>query len=111
MDKTSLRSWCEIDLNALEHNIGFIRSVIGTYPKIMAIVKADAYGHGLKQIVLKLKANDCQMIGVASLSEAKEVRKHGCKLPVLLLSAALETEYAAAVRAGFLLTISSVRRS
>ncbi|MEM9444886.1 MAG: alanine racemase [Verrucomicrobiota bacterium] len=108
MDTTSLRSWCEIDLSAFEHNLRTIREVIGNHPEIMAIVKADAYGHGLKKVVLKLKKADCQMIGVASLSEANEVRKYGCKLPILLLSAALRTEYAGAIRAGFLLTLSSI---
>ncbi|MEM9398624.1 MAG: alanine racemase [Verrucomicrobiota bacterium] len=110
MDKSALRSWCEVDLRALEHNVRFIRQKVGQASQIMGVVKADAYGHGLTEISKFLGQTDCQIIGVANLSEAQAAQQalpQSAKIPIILLSAALESEYEAAIRDRVILTVSS----
>lgn len=84
---SDFRVWAEIDLDALASNFQWIRSEIGGKKKIISIVKADAYGHGLKQIVNHLAQNGSHMIGVANLKEAADARAAGGTLPILMLSA------------------------
>ncbi|MDR0532889.1 MAG: alanine racemase [Verrucomicrobiales bacterium] len=108
MKLDKLRSWCEIDLGAITHNLRVIRKKIGPNPKILCLVKADAYGHGIVPLARHFAVSDCQMLGVANLQEALTVRKAGVKLPILLLSAPLTTEYASIIAGGFLIPVSSL---
>ena len=71
-----------IDLAALQHNLSRIRS-LAPASKVMAIVKADAYGHGIERVALALV--DVDGFGVACLEEAEQLRTAGVTLPVLLL--------------------------
>ena len=71
-----------IDLAALQHNLSRIRS-LAPASKVMAIVKADAYGHGIKRVARSLPTVDA--FGVACLEEAEELRMVGITLPILLL--------------------------
>ncbi len=73
----------EIDLRALEHNLGVIKDTIGK-KKIMAIVKANAYSHGIIEISKHLEKN-VDYFGVAFIEEALQLRKVGIKTPILVL--------------------------
>ncbi|MDQ0207481.1 alanine racemase [Alkalicoccobacillus murimartini] len=68
------RAWVDIHLNRLNHNVQQINALISKKTKIMAVVKADAYGHGLEQIVLSLHKVGVTSYAVATLEEAIEVR-------------------------------------
>ena len=74
-----------IDLAALQHNLSRIRS-LAPVSKVMAIVKADAYGHGIERIARSLPAVDA--FGVACLDEAEQLRLLGITHPILLLEGA-----------------------
>lgn len=76
----------EIDLKALDNNIKVIRSIIGNR-KIMSVVKANAYGHGLLPIAKHLVKNDIDYLAVAFIEEAIQLRKEGIKIPILVLGA------------------------
>ena len=74
-----------IDLSALGHNLGQIRALTGQGIKIMGIVKADAYGHGLIPVSQTLEKEGIDCLGVAYLHEALEMRNEGIKLPIVIL--------------------------
>lgn len=81
------RAWVEIDLNALTHNVRGIKRLISPNTDFMAVVKADAYGHGavsVAQTVLKAGAN---WLGVATIPEGIELREAGITAPILVLGA------------------------
>jgi len=84
-DYNKMRSWAEISFSALEHNINEIRSLISPDCKILVPVKADAYGHGAVAVSKKLEQLGVDMLGVACLSEAAELREGGITKPILSL--------------------------
>lgn len=79
------RVWAEIDLDALANNLRWIQ--YGTRRRILTVVKADAYGHGLKQIASHLMQHGTDVLGVANLAEAADVRATGKGWPILMLGA------------------------
>lgn len=101
------RTWVEISLNALEHNVGVVRSLIGNGRKIIAVVKADAYGHGAVQVAKKLVACGVDVLGVANVEEGVEVRRAGLSVPILLLGAALPEEMRDGIEADLSFTLSN----
>lgn len=80
------RAWAEINLDHIAHNIKEIRRVIGKRTEIMAVVKADAYGHGTFETVSTLIENGAQRLAVSMLDEAIQLRKIGVEVPILVLS-------------------------
>ena len=105
---TSYRCWAEVDLGALENNLAWIRHRVGPDIKIMTVVKADAYGHGLKQIAALLMRNGTDIFGVANLGEAGTIRGVGRGWPILMLGACLPDEVASAVRDDVMPSVSSL---
>lgn len=79
-------TWVEIDQGAIAHNVRRIRSMLDDKVALMAVVKADAYGHGAVATSITALANGAQMLGVASLEEAMELRDAGIEAPVLVMS-------------------------
>src|SRR5258706_3017009 len=103
----SYRCWAEIDLGALRGNLSWIRHRVGPSVKILTVVKADAYGHGLKQIAALLMQSGTDIFGVANLTEASAIRGVGKGWPILMLGACLPDEVDAAVRDDVMPTVSS----
>src|ERR1041384_7602108 len=108
---SSYRCWAEVDLSALRENLASIRHRVGPGVKIMTIVKADAYGHGLKQIAALLMQSGTDIFGVANLAEAHVIRSVGKGWPVLMLGACLPEEIDMAVRDDVMPTISSTEEA
>ena len=81
-----------IDLAALEHNYRWLRGLCDPQVKMLAVVKADAYGHGLVPVARRLAAAGVDYLGVGSLEEGLRLRGAGIKLPVLLLLGILPEE-------------------
>lgn len=73
--KQSYRCWAEVDLAALRENLAWLRHRVGPSVKIMTVVKADAYGHGLKQIAALLMQSGTDVFGVANLAEARDSQR------------------------------------
>ncbi|HSH92516.1 MAG TPA: alanine racemase [Roseimicrobium sp.] len=105
------RCWAEVDLDALRENLAWLRHRVGPKVKVMTVVKADAYGHGLKQIATLLMQSGTDIFGVANLAEARAVRGVGKGWPVLMLGACLPDEVETAVRDGVMPTISSLEEA
>jgi alanine racemase len=78
-------TFAEIDLAALQHNFRIIRSALPVTTEILAVVKADAYGHGFEEISRELENLGVNAFGVAFLAEAIQLRKSGIDKPILLL--------------------------
>jgi alanine racemase len=87
-----LRCWAEIDLAALERNLRLIRASLPAHIRYVAVIKADAYGHGLHQTAARLMHAGADLFAVATLAEAAAVRELGPGWPVLLLSPLLPEE-------------------
>lgn len=85
MDKLRRRAWAEIDLKALEHNYHTLRVMLPQGCRLLAPVKADAYGHGAIPVARKLEALGADYLAVASLDEGIELRRAGMKAPILIL--------------------------
>src|SRR5687768_17617629 len=100
----SYRCWAEVDLLALRQNLAWIRHRVGKSTHILTVVKADAYGHGLKQIAAQLMHSGTDLFGVANLAEARLVRNVGSGWPVLLLGATLPDEVEAVIHAEVMAT-------
>ncbi len=88
-----------IDLSALRHNYRQLRRLCAPGVKFMAVVKADAYGHGLLPAARALAAEGADYLGVGSLDEGLVLRQAGINLPVLLLLGILPDEAEKAVAA------------
>ncbi|PYI52944.1 alanine racemase [Paenibacillus flagellatus] len=78
-------TWVEVSMDALRHNIGAFRQALPAGMGLMAVVKADAYGHGAVKVARE--AIDCgaAYIGVAFLDEGLELRRAGVRAPILVL--------------------------
>lgn len=82
-------TWVEIDLNAIEHNLKTIKKKLGNRTKVLAIVKADAYGHGAVRTSQTLVKNGIDMLGVAYPEEGIELRENNINTPILVLNPVL----------------------
>ena len=88
-------NYVNIDLDAISHNFQVIAQKAGV--PVMAVVKADAYGHGAVPVARHLEAQ-CTFFGVSSLSEALELRHAGIKKPILILGHSQVSTYPDLVR-------------
>jgi alanine racemase len=79
-------TWVEVDLHSLESNFLALRKLLPRSVKIMAVVKADAYGHGGSPVALRLQQLGVDALAVAILEEALVLRKAGVNCPLLLLN-------------------------
>ena len=98
------RCWAEIDRSALRHNATVVRGRIGS-AELLAVVKADAYGHGMIGVA-KALANDVQLFGVANLQEAIALQNE-LSHPIIILGPALPEERLTIVERGFIPSIST----
>ncbi|MEO6846810.1 MAG: alanine racemase [Chthoniobacterales bacterium] len=104
-EKEKDRSWAEIDGPAIRHNLGVVREQVGSSVQIMAVIKANAYGHGIENVIPAL--SDSDLFAVANAEEARAVRKAGGDKPILLLGPCLPSEYASVATDSFIPTVSS----
>ncbi|MCK5219843.1 alanine racemase, partial [bacterium] len=78
-------TWVTVDLSALQWNFRQVRRLVGSSVKILAIVKANAYGHGAVECSRALVAAGADTLGVATVAEGIELRKAGVRLPIVVL--------------------------
>lgn len=80
------RTWAEIHLDRLRHNFRTIQASLSPGCRAMAVVKADAYGHGAVACAKALKEAGASWFGVSNLEEAVQLRRAGLTEPILILS-------------------------
>lgn len=86
MEQKFNRAWAEVDLDAIAHNLKEIRRITNKKSEIMGVVKADAYGHGVMEVVRTILENGATCLAVSMLDEAIQLRKNNIDVPILILS-------------------------
>ncbi|MBF0398100.1 MAG: alanine racemase, partial [Desulfobacterales bacterium] len=79
------RVWAEVDISAIGHNVRELKRITQPQAKLMAVVKANAYGHGLVEVAEEALKNGAQALGIAEVSEGIALRKAGIAVPILIL--------------------------
>lgn len=101
----SYRSWAEIDRSALKYNAAFVRSLVGPEVQLLAVVKANAYGHGMVGVAESL-AEEAHAFGVANLEEAVVLRDK-VPHPIIILGPALPDERSRIALGRFIPSVST----
>jgi len=97
----------EINLTALRYNLGLVREMVGDKVRLLCVVKAHAYGHGIKEISKKLVSCGVDYLGVATTDEALTLRNYlGPKVSILVLGSIFREETDDIVKNGITQTIA-----
>ncbi|TMG19531.1 MAG: alanine racemase [Chloroflexi bacterium] len=97
--------WADVDSSAISHNINLIRQLVGPKTAVMAVVKANAYGHGAVPVARAALQGGATWLGVSSVPEGIELRKAGIAEPILNLGFTPPAALSAAVAATLSLTV------
>ncbi len=101
-------TFAEIDLEAARKNLRAVCRLVGETTKVLAVVKADAYGHGVNEIAKAFEEERLECFGVASLDEAGNLRRLGIKRPILVLGQILPEEAAGVFKFNVIQTVSDL---
>jgi len=101
------RAWAEIYLDRLANNFKFIKKTVGK-KKIMAAIKADAYGHGAIEVAKTLQELGVDMFGVASIEEGIELRLSGIRTKIVILSPVMDEQVEECIEYNLIPTISEL---
>jgi len=99
------RTWVEVDLDAIEANLHAFQALVGPQTRILAPVKADAYGHGAVPTARALLRAGAARLAVATAAEGAELRQGGIAAPIQVLGALLPEEVEEAVAHGLTLSL------
>jgi len=106
-ETTALRAWAEVDLGAIAGNIQTIRHLLSRSCRLMSVVKADAYGHGVVPVCRAALAAGAAWLGVATLGEGVALRLGGIDAPILVLGGLTSGEVADAAAHRLSISITS----
>lgn len=106
--KPHLRTWVEVDYKAIENNARTLKSLLVDEAAMMAVVKSNAYGHGMVASAKAALRGGADWLGVDEISEGFELRKKGIKAPILVLGYTLPELYKSAAEKNISLSISSL---
>jgi alanine racemase len=98
-------SWVEVELDALATNVRTIKNLVGHQVALMAVVKADAYGHGAVAVSRTALLNGAEYLAVGAMHEALELREAGIDAPILVLNYAPLSAVRQAIRQNITLTL------
>lgn len=98
-------TWAEVDLGAIRSNVAAVRDRLPADVEIIAVVKANAYGHGDLQTAEAALEAGASMLAVAFMDEALALRKKGIKAPILVLGASRPNDINIAADEGIMLTV------
>lgn len=90
-------TWVEVSVSALKHNLAQVRSLLQPSVKVMAVVKANAYGHGAVETAKVFVEAGAEYLGVTTLEEGLELREGGIVAPTLIFSPLLPDQFEAAI--------------
>jgi alanine racemase len=101
-------SWAEINLGNLRYNIRQLRTKCGPDRGIIAVVKSDAYGHGMVPVAKELARLKVDFLAVAIIDEAEKLKQAGIQRPVIILSRSLPADIPRVIKGGFIQVVGSV---
>ena len=107
MFSDSLRTWAEVDLDAIEHNFLAARNHLPPHMKLLATIKANAYGHGAVRLA-KLLEGKADYFALAAMDEAVQLRQAGIRTPLMVLGPVQPADYVRAANHNVTLTVSSL---
>jgi len=81
------RAWVKIDHQALAHNVRALKNILYPQTKLMTVIKADAYGHGVLSVAKTVLDCGADYLAIATLSEGIDLRKGGITAPIMILGA------------------------
>jgi alanine racemase len=111
-EETSARpTRAEIRLGALRRNFARARELAGSGVKVMAVIKADAYGHGMLRVARELLSEGADYLGVALIEEAAVLREAGFEAPILVLGSPPDESLPLFARYGVELTIATAEKA
>ncbi len=105
---TSHPAWIQVDLEAIASNVRAISEFVGPNVEVMAVVKANGYGHGLGQAARAALSGGAACLGVANPDEGIRLRQTGVTSPIVILGATLPHAAATIVEADLAATVSSL---
>jgi alanine racemase len=105
------RAWVEIDLPAIDRNVGRIKQALPPHVRYVAVVKANAYGHGMPEVATRLLQAGVDCFAVANVAEAAKLREVGHDADILLLSPTLPGELPRALALGLDITLNSLEEA
>ena len=103
-----LSAWAEVDLAAIAHNAHTLKAMLRPPTQLMAVVKANGYGHGALAVARTALQHGAARLGVARVSEGSELRAAGIAAPILVLGPIAPVEAAEAVRATLSVALTSL---
>ncbi len=101
-----MNSWVEISKDNLKNNVNVIRGLLRKGTKLLAVVKANAYGHGLVETAKILASAGVDWFGVFLFEDAITLRRKGIKKPILIVGPSRSEHYSAAARNNIRLTLT-----
>lgn len=101
-------TYTKIDLSAVKHNIRACKDNVGENVKLLAVVKANAYGHGIVEVAKAATEAGADYLAVAIPEEGKRLREAGCKANILVLGAILPESAAMVVEYNLIATVFTI---
>jgi alanine racemase len=101
-------AWAEVDLDAVAHNVRAVKQFIGEGTALMAVVKGNAYGHGLLPVARVALENGATRLAVARVAEGVELRAGGVAAPIVVLGFALPEQAPHIVRGRLAVTVNTL---
>src|SRR2546426_10240996 len=95
----SARIWCEVNLDAVTHNVRVLRGLLKHGAGLMAVVKSEAYGHGAVAVSRAALSAGATRLGVNEISEGVSLRDAGIDVPIQILTSCFPEEMSAGIDA------------
>jgi alanine racemase len=102
-------TWVEVDIDAIRHNTKQVLSLLKEETKLMAVVKADGYGHGALDIAEACLGAGASYIGVSTLEEGIELRRSGIDAPILIFNPGIGEEADMLIKYDLTVTLASMK--
>lgn len=106
----TLRTWAEIDLDALQYNFNAVRNHLPKDTKLLVTVKANGYGHGALTVA-KFLEGKADYFALAAMDEAVALRQAGIRTPMMILGPVMRADYERAAKYDVALTVSSLEEA
>ena len=103
-----MRAWAEVNLDAISKNLKNIRKITNPNAKLLAVVKADAYGHGFLDVSKTLIESGADYLGVATFEEAKQLRIHSIDVPIMIIGPIIDSDIENIIKLDIISTVFDI---
>lgn len=103
-----MRAWAEVNLDAISKNLKNIRKITNPSAKLLAVVKADAYGHGFLDVSKTMIESGADYLGVATFEEAKQLRIHSIDVPIMIIGPIIDSDIENIIKLDIISTVFDI---